>query len=381
MLPVVLLAALAAGPLKLDDGDRVVLLGSTLIEREQAHGWWELALTTRYPGKRITFRNLGWSGDTVFGHAHAGYAYTRTGTATVTGGFKHLVEHTLSVKPTVLLIAYGTNESFDGPAGLDNFTKGLNTLLDALAPAKARVVLLSPLAQGTMPAPLPSPARANANLRLYADAIRGVAKKRGASFIDLFTLVGDVGKQKLSDNGIHLTEDGYRATALKLEKGLGLSETPWQLDIDAKSGTAKATGAKVERIGTEGLRFTVTDDRLPTRGRFVFATGLSGVHKLLIDGKVIDHFGLKSEDGIMVVNGPDFDQTEKLREAIVAKNELYFHRWRPQNETYLFGFRKHEQGKNGLEIPKFDPLVEAKEKEIAKLSRPTPRTYEIRPVK
>jgi hypothetical protein len=43
---------------------------------------------------------------------------------------------------------------------------------------------------------------------------------------------------------------------------------------------------------------------------------------------------------------------------------LYFHRWRPQNETYLFGFRKHEQGKNGIEIPQFDPLVEAKEKAI-----------------
>ena len=68
-----------------------------------------------------------------------------------------------------------------------------------------------------------------------------------------------------------------------------------------------------------------------------------------------------------------------MRAAIVAKNRLYFHRWRPQNETYLFGFRKHEQGKNAVEIPQFDPLVAKKEEEILKLSTPRPHTYEIKP--
>jgi len=63
--------------------------------------------------------------------------------------------------------------------------------------------------------------------------------------------------------------------------------------------------------------------------------------------------------------GPWLDQAEKLRQTIVEKNRLYFNRWRPQNETYLFGFRKAEQGKNAVEIPQFDPLVEQLEKEIA----------------
>jgi GDSL-like Lipase/Acylhydrolase family len=56
-----------------------------------------------------------------------------------------------------------------------------------------------------------------------------------------------------------------------------------------------------------------------------------------------------------------------LTKTILEKNRLFFHRWRPQNETYLFGFRKHEQGNNGVEIPQFDPLVAEKEKEIAAL--------------
>ncbi len=65
--------ALAASPVwaadafALRDGDRVVLVGNTLIEREQRYGYWETALTRCYPDKSITFRNLGWSGDTVFG--------------------------------------------------------------------------------------------------------------------------------------------------------------------------------------------------------------------------------------------------------------------------------------------------------------------------
>ena len=59
-----------------------------------------------------------------------------------------------------------------------------------------------------------------------------------------------------------------------------------------------------------------------------------------------------------------------LRAAIIRKNALFFHRWRPANETYLFGFRKREQGQNAVEIPKFDPLIEAAEAEIERLKKP-----------
>ena len=67
----------------------------------------------------------------------------------------------------------------------------------------------------------------------------------------------------------------------------------------------------------------------------------------------------------------------QLRKEIVAKNKLYFHRYRPQNETYLFLFRKREQGNNAVEIPQFDPLVEAAEKKIALLKQPKPHRFEL----
>ena len=62
----------AAAPFELKDGDRVVFLGDTFIEREQKYGWIELMLTTRFPDRRVTFRNLGWSADLPNGESRLG---------------------------------------------------------------------------------------------------------------------------------------------------------------------------------------------------------------------------------------------------------------------------------------------------------------------
>src|SRR4030095_12547029 len=55
------------------DGDRVVLIGDTFIEREQSYGYVEHMLTTHYPARNISFRNLGWSADTPVGVSRAGF--------------------------------------------------------------------------------------------------------------------------------------------------------------------------------------------------------------------------------------------------------------------------------------------------------------------
>jgi len=62
-------------------------------------------------------------------------------------------------------------------------------------------------------------------------------------------------------------------------------------------------------------------------------------------------------------------QVNALRQLIIQKNELFFHRSRPQNMAYILGFRKHEQGQNAVEIPQFDPLIEKAEVKIALVRR------------
>jgi lysophospholipase L1-like esterase len=72
--------------------------------------------------------------------------------------------------------------------------------------------------------------------------------------------------------------------------------------------------------------------------------------------------------GLPAPSPDDTARLAELRKAVVAKQRLFFHRWRPQNETYLFGFRKHEQGNNGVEIPMFDPLIAKQEEVIASIA-------------
>jgi putative heme-binding domain-containing protein len=74
-------------------------------------------------------------------------------------------------------------------------------------------------------------------------------------------------------------------------------------------------------------------------------------------------------EGLKVDSIVEFDRAEPLRQAILKKNELFFDRWRPQNETYLLGFRKHEQGQNAKEIPMFDSLILKEEAKIAELRK------------
>jgi hypothetical protein len=70
--------------------------------------------------------------------------------------------------------------------------------------------------------------------------------------------------------------------------------------------------------------------------------------------------------GLSVGRGTlDWTKLDPVRQAVLAKNEQFFNKWRPQNETYLFGFRKHEQGKNAKEIAEFDPFIAKLEDEIA----------------
>jgi lysophospholipase L1-like esterase len=378
---------------KLADGDRVVFLGSTLIERDQSHGYLETALTARFHPHNIQFRNLGWSGDNVFGEARAGFG-------SLADGFAHLKQHVLALKPTVILLGYGANESFAGRDGLQSFSQGLATLLATLDETGAQIVFLSPPPHEDLGRPLPDPAEHNRSLRLYVDEIAKVAAKRQAPFINLFELLGAKLQPRspipLTDNGLHLTAYGYWRAAPVIEQALGLPARRWQIEIDAAHRNIAARGIRVSeaKFADGAIRFAGLDQELPlppppaespadspavAGPRVVRVFGLpAGRYALSIDGGQLGMAAAEAwSGGVAIGEGPDFQQAERLRQLILAKNQLYFHRWRPQNETYLFGFRKHEQGQNAVEIPQFDPLVEAKEKEIHALAAPVARRYEI----
>jgi hypothetical protein len=296
----VLLCTLVAAPslgaaekFELRDGDRVVFLGNTLIERENSHGYWELMLTLAWPERNVTFRNLGWSGDTVWGESRAGFG-------TQADGFKALTSQVNEAKPTVIFVGYGNVEAFAGDASLPKFREGFGQLLDVLEATKARIVVLGPTLQSGKMTPNPHWEAYNKNAAAYSAAMQEIAAKRGHRFVDFTRSTSQESYQQ--DGLLGLTEDGNTVGALGYLYLLDDITASLELSIDEE-----LAGEQLER-----------------------------------------------DDGT----------TPPLLTHIRKKNELFFHRWRPQNETYLFGFRKHEQGNNAKEVFEFDPLVAAEEKKI-----------------
>lgn len=387
-----------SGPFQLLDGDRVVFLGDTLIERAQADDYLETALTSRYPGRQIVFRNLGWSADTVFGESRAGFG-------SAIDGFQQLKQRVFEQQPSVIILGYGAAASSAGPAGLPDFTKGLDALLNTLEETKATIVILSPIRQEDLGRPLPDPAPFNENRKLYSAVLKHAAESRGYPFVDLYERLGDgrqsPAKRSYTDNGIHLSNYGYWNLAAVLEAGLGWNSAHWEIEIDTVENQHIKTGTKLDKVQIEkskSVHFTATDLTLPApaapRGtptaavlpaaqRILKINGLApGNYVLSIDGQpVLKASAAEWTRGQVVppARAPEVAQAEELRHAIVAKNQLFFYRWRPQNETYLFGFRKHEQGNNAKEIPMFDPLIVKAEAEIAKLRVPVAHVYQVIP--
>jgi len=361
---------------ELKDGDRVAFIGNTFVERDLAHNALEVRLTTRYKDRGVTWRNLGWSGDTVWGEARAGFGRAQD-------GFNHLTRHIADLRPTLIFVAYGMNESFEGEKGLTRFVEGLGRMLDMLEAARGKIVLISPIRHEDLGRPLPDPAAHNGALKLYVDAMAAAASKRGHAFVNLFDrMPAGTSAEPLTENGIHLTARGYRWAAATIESALGLPSAPaWRVEIDSL-GREKVEGVALSGIqaGTTSIRFSALDAALPLDGeRILKVTSLNGgLYTLKIDGQtIVSASEGQWAAGLPVGKGPAQDQASKLRDAIAAKNFQYFNRWRPQNETYIFGFRKKEQGHLAPEIPQFDPIIEKMEAEIAALRVPVSHVFSL----
>ena len=276
--------AVGAEPFELRDQDRVVMVGATFIEREGQFGHIETVLTTAWPDRKITFRNLGWSGDTVWAESRGIFDPPQV-------GYQRMIALIKELKPTLIVFGYGQNESFAGDAGLEAFVRQFEKLCDDVKPTGTRLAFVTPHKFEKPRPPLPDASKHNAMLGTYAEAVRQLAARRSAPVIDLYSL--DLPSQSLTENGLHFGPNGYAAVAGAMRSQLKLTN-----------------------------------------------------------------------------GGKTSQQEEAIRRKIVEKNMLFFHRWRPQNITYLTGFRKHEQGDNAVEIAQFDPLVEKIEVEIDAMKKP-----------
>ncbi|MDG0964717.1 MAG: GDSL-type esterase/lipase family protein [Opitutales bacterium] len=290
-------------------GDRVALVGGGLIERARLNGYLESALSVGAGPKitGLTFRNLGWSGDTVFNDARAYFGKPNEGR-------DRLRKIISEWEPTVVMLNYGAEVALslgrpwtdevlaskrsagDWDQSVAVFLEGYAKMVEEIRKAAGgnlrEIVVIAPPPLENLGIPMPDHQATNRRLAKLRDSLMRFSKEKKVRFVDLFgAMNGDnfitkIPSQPITHDGLHFTENGYRKLAFQIAVSLGY-----------------------EVFQSDAL-------------------------------------------------------TEDLRKKIIEKNRLFFHRWRPANETYLFLFRKHEQGNNAKEIPQFDPIIEEREKEI-----------------
>jgi hypothetical protein len=298
-------------------------------------------------------------------------------------------------------------------------------MLDELSKAAGtspRIVLMSPNYHEDLGKPLPDPGEHNKNLEAYTRTIEKIAADRGCVFINLFELTERAATAPvaapLTSNGIHLTPYGYWRMALGLMKFVDQRPNSFTIDCDTGTKYVNVDGSAVDTTGRlfsnyatfdaaklkaidGAFNFTGKRDFLPScpisseTPKSVADRWNQFGHPLRITGLKPGNYELKA-DGVRIASasaeewgkgviidraGPEARQAEALRKAIIAKNFDFFNYQRPDNDAYILAFRKGEQGKNAVEIPKFLPLVAEKEKEIAELRVPKPVKYSLELVK
>ncbi len=222
-MPVALFVAVAlpfssaqGAPLELKKGDHICLIGNTLAERMQHHGWLETLLQARFRQHELVIRNLGFSGDELTLRLRS-------------QGFGTPDEHLASHKTDVIFAFFGYNESFAGKEGIEKFKTDLAAFIKHTQSEKyngksaPRLVLFSPIAHENLhDRNFPDGNENNARLEMYTKAMGEVANINEAVFIDLFhpTAQIEAASKPLTINGVHLNDYGDRNVATVIDQTL-----------------------------------------------------------------------------------------------------------------------------------------------------------------
>ena len=228
--------------LPLEKGERISLIGAGMGSRMVHYGHFETELQLRFPNKDLTIRNLCDEGNTPGFRPHPGreqngqYAFPGAkelissklqATTGPKGHFETPDQWLTRLKSDVVLAFFGFNSSFDGPRGLGRFKKELDAFLKHTATQKyngksaPKLALISPTAIQPMKG-VTNGSLQNANLILYVEGMREIAKKNGVLFVDAYSPSTKwyADGQAHTVDGALLNDLGYRKLARLLANAL-----------------------------------------------------------------------------------------------------------------------------------------------------------------
>ncbi len=389
--------------------DRIVFLGDSITSQYQYSTYIELYLTTRMPKGNFTFINAGIGGDTANGGA---------------GRFQN---HVLAEKPTAITINFGMNDGGYGafnPASNKVFVEKTAAMLEMANKAGARVALLSPNAVDR---------RNKTNGKLYVETqkqfyapLKELADKHKVSYVDQYAITrAATDKMELDDpeakkakpyyDGFHTSPPGGMLMAHAILTGLKAPAIVSDATVDVATAKADTKGCKVTDISTVPndavLTFTRLDDALPmpvqkdwlpmlpytNELRDLNYYGLTvkglkdGGYTVSIDGIEVGNFSAKElAVGVNLgttINGPVWDQGNKVLQAINAKNAIVSQRFfdvvmfQFPNKDWLKDLAATAAERKVTELKTRMEKIDAAQADIYKLATPVARKFAIKPAK
>lgn len=378
-------------------GDRVVLLGDSLLEREMAMGFLETRLVTQNPDRDLQVRVIPW----LTNHPLAGVA---------TPGdqwLEDLRDELRFLKPTVVGLAFGNDLREKDAAAVAAFQTHLARLLDRItdgpADQRPRLLLFSPLGR-------PKPADGDTDAqsaeefrRKLSEVVGTIATNRNAEFVNLHAWVratedflervsegGTNRFPRLFDDREQLTAFGFYRATLALERSLQWRSSNWRFGYqsdgslrDGGFGTRILDRSRTDQF----VRVRHQEELLPTPNPegfvdrtestrpqcYIQLRGLaSGMYALRVDGEEVQRAADYDWGRYQIIaDGPSWKQAENLRQLIVKKNALFARRWAPGGEA------RSATGSTSDIQPFADPVVAEIEREIAKTRKPVARVYEV----
>jgi len=414
--PLLPATATAADKFFVHNGDRVVFLGDSITEQRLYTTYLEAYTLSRYPKWKLTFRNVGWGGDTSWlrQRAHPDEAklfaadpeeQQKMVEQAVAAG---LGRDVLPLKPTAVTIDFGMNDHAYQAFREDIFrayVRSQSQLAKVLEANGARVAFVTPQPIEDK-RPDPDKEVKNISLRKFSDGLKQVAAEKGALFVDEFdpymaimlaARAGDPNAIIGGGDAVHPGPAGHTIMAWAILKGLGAPALVSTAEIKVNKEKAKAGSVKQCKIGKlktegDGISFDRVDASLPMPidsralpalklapvlhdlSRFELkVTGLTAAkYEVTIDGEqagTVTKEELAAGWNMTTADGPIAKQNAELLKLVFEKNNVYFERWR---QAQLNPNRQ-------AELPALDQKIADLEARINEVRQPKPHHFELKP--
>ena len=416
-----------AAEYQIHDGERVVFLGDSITEQRLYTTYIEAYALTRNPAWKLSFRNVGWGGDTAWLRQRAHPDENRLFAAgpeaqqqmVVDSVGRGLARDVLPLQPTFVTVKFGMNDHAYQAFREDIFrayARSQTQIAQVLKAHSARVAFLTPQPIEDK-RPDPDKDVRNQSLRKFSDGLKEVARAEGAGFVDQFDpymamllreRVGNPAGMVGGGDAVHPGPIGHTVMAWAVLKGLGAPALVSRAEVDSGAGkVTAANGCRLEKVKvTDGtVTFDRLDDALPMPideragaalklapvledlSRYELqVTGLANRdYEIRIDGEVaMQTSGAQLAKGVNLAaaTGPITKQAREVLRLVFEKNNAFFGRWR---NVQLHDFPNWSQGpeveaKRKAELARLDAQVADFEAQIDAARKPKTRRFEIKPV-